>query len=1047
MNNTFFITPQIPFQLYLLIQSNKLNKNIIWTNEEKLFLNQINKLFDFSNLLTLNDREIVKSILNKISNINQNKIYKLDEKLLFSRIYELSQTTNYNYYYYYLLINRGYTQIINPYKIDFIDVSVGLTDIGSIKESEIQFFNSMSDDQKYEYINEKIQINKQELGILKKKDDITSLIFNKQLNHYIFNKSRVNSKINSITQILSSKSILYNLLENEPFIPYSQTFRFDINYQELKETIQNFNRNSKSKYFVIKPSMGTLSDGIGYFTKKNLNSDFIYKWINDPKNNEYASNIDINNPQKNQYIYWIISDFIQSFLWKKKEPSKILNNSILLKNPYLKKLTQPILNQLNFNDTIGRINKFRFHCLWTIHNNEFKSYLFNQADCEISSIEFTEFSEKTLKLSNIRDFYNELFNINFNTQKFNDIIKNGFQNEYEQRFELASVGSDLDFNQIANENTYPLGKNAWNNIVIPKMINLVNQMVNKTNKYLSCLNKYNKNCKNKNCGCFSHFALDIIIDSNNNPFLLEANTRPFIGYDKLWSKYDPEFKSLLNVDQFINAIFNITVDSINNNYKFISPYYNNFIVTKSFKFNDPYSLKKIYVPLSLGIKTSSTSNVYKKIYDILEKNNYNTYVYPKYIHNKLIKNVIGFRGMSSVTKYLMTKIGELGKNQFLKMLRDLFPYDTKMKLLNRIPTLGFYLGDKTQMTKIIKTKLKNWTTIIPYSDVINNTDSDIDIINKLNKINGKIIAKPAYGQQGKGIIISDNKQYLLNQIKNNDTWVISKYLDNPYLIKLNKIGVSGVIYNDTYGRKAHIRSYVLVYVNDKQLSIYMYKYSLIFCAVKEYNTCTDNDKDYCNLTNLYFGSKYYTNILNKNQDDAYKDLSIKLQEYFNNEQYYKINNELKRIIKSVIFATKDNLNCLNDGKCYQYIALDFHIENENDQPKPYLLEINATPGLKAPEYQWNGIDNYLESILNIVLKTKILSNNKNLFQYLPHYLSSEIKNKEIMKIIRKFKKYNDIHECASDNKHQELKDILRKSKVKNRSYLTNKKDMCSALMI
>ena len=39
-----------------------------------------------------------------------------------------------------------------------------------------------------------------------------------------------------------------------------------------------------------------------------------------------------------------------------------------------------------------------------------------------------------------------------------------------------------------------------------------------------------------------------------------------------------------------------------------------------------------------------------------------------------------------------------------------------MKVLNRISTLGFYLGDKVEMTNIIKSNIKNWDTIIPYSD-------------------------------------------------------------------------------------------------------------------------------------------------------------------------------------------------------------------------------------------------------------------------------------------------------------------------------------------
>jgi len=37
-------------------------------------------------------------------------------------------------------------------------------------------------------------------------------------------------------------------------------------------------------------------------------------------------------------------------------------------------------------------------------------------------------------------------------------------------------------------------------------------------------------------------------------------------------------------------------------------------------------------------------------------------------------------------------------------------------------------------------------------------------------------------------------------------FVLSKYLDDPYLIKLDKTGVSGVIYNDLSGRKAHFAS-------------------------------------------------------------------------------------------------------------------------------------------------------------------------------------------------------------------------------------------------
>ena len=70
-------------------------------------------------------------------------------------------------------------------------------------------------------------------------------------------------------------------------------------------------------------------------------------------------------------------------------------------------------------------------------------------------------------------------------------------------------------------------------------------------------------------------------------------------------------------------------------------------------------------------------------------------------------------------------------------MRDLFPTDAKAKILNRISTLGFYLGDKVQMTNILKSKIKNWDTIIPYSVTVNKTEQNSgksDIWNILHDI-------------------------------------------------------------------------------------------------------------------------------------------------------------------------------------------------------------------------------------------------------------------------------------------------------------------------
>ena len=52
----------------------------------------------------------------------------------------------------------------------------------------------------------------------------------------------------------------------------------------------------------------------------------------------------------------------------------------------------------------------------------------------------------------------------------------------------------------------------------------------------------------------------------------------------------------------------------------------------------------------------------------------------------------------------MEKIGNLGNDKFISLLQELYPYDAKMKILNKISTLGFYLGNKAELTNIIKSR-------------------------------------------------------------------------------------------------------------------------------------------------------------------------------------------------------------------------------------------------------------------------------------------------------------------------------------------------------
>jgi len=1053
--NTFFISPLIPFKFYVMIQKEKNNSSYNWTPNEIKFLNNINKLFDYDNFLTQEDKETLYSITDKI--FDKVPEYKeLKSKFYFIIQSSLNENTNYNYVYNNLLKQRNYKQIINPYSVDSINMCVGLSDTGPLVEVDVSKFKELkSDSEKFKYINKLIET---------KDDNI------KNITHDILSKSYVDPKINNLTKILSNKSVLYNILEGENFIPISDTFEtIDLinNPTNVENIINKFKQNIQSNYFVIKPAGGTLSDGVGIYEKDKLDLNFVETWIKNPNNNKHSLT--------GGYPSWILSEFIQSFLWKlegQNLTSKVFSQ-LAEKEPKLK---------FNFDDKIGRINKFRFWTLYTIIDDEFTSYLYKDAYAEIALEELTNYSKTQLDPANIEEFYQNLLDVEEDNKIFAEIIKNnGPKNLEQEKIEALTVGTYLDFARVINDKTYPNGTNgtngpngqdAWNNIVMPNMYILVNNLASRIKKYMSCMNKFT--LKGSKC-CYSFFALDIIIDSNNKPWLLEINSRPFIGFDDYFRKYDPNNNHILNVNDVINGILGLTTDIVNGaGHKLVN--YNQFLVTNIDKLNETQN--KFYVPLSLGITDTATSKIYNELYNILDENNYSSFPYPRQMGKSVTKS-IGFRGMSPISKFLISKIAKLGNDKFLSLMRELYPYDAKMKVLNRIVTLGFYLGDKAEMTKILKNKVKNWDSIIPYSDTINISElSDTQIIEKISNSpleTGKIIAKPAYGQQGKGIIISDNIQTLITEMRKNKEekdFVISKYLDNPYLIKLKKQGVSGINYNDTYGRKCHLRAYVLIKkgtntnTNTNKLSVYLYKESLIFCAAKEYNSCS-NEKEYCNLTNLYFGSQYYKDVLNKNPNDAYKDLSGLAKDLIPQSEYPQLIKKIKHIIKTTILAVQDNLLCLNNNECYQYIAFDLHLEKSSSgslEPIPWLLEVNATPGLKSPDYQWQnvgGVHNFLESILNITTNTKISKNGKQLFEYLPfnkkltEYDKIDLPLKyyyekydeKYNKINDKINDYKNIEYTCADNLYVNIKKALQLLNIPGRSYLTTKKTMCEALSL
>ena len=324
-----------------------------------------------------------------------------------------------------------------------------------------------------------------------------------------------------------------------------------------------------------------------------------------------------------------------------------------------------------------------------------------------------------------------------------------------------------------------------------------------------------------------------------------------------------------------------------------------------------------------------------------------------------------------------------------KINKKYVEYGNNGIIFSKILTLNHYLGNKKIMYDILSNDRRAFD-FLPLTAPFNTIESDYkDVIYHAMNYTPAIktwILKPAVGLQGKDIVISDKPTEMINFVKSNPNykdWVISQYIDNPFLLKLKGNPTSGAVYKDTIGRKVHIRIYVLVTRIKNETHIYLYNHNLIFCAVAEYRF-DDLKYEYSNLTNLHLGSIYYNKILKKDGKQAYKDLSFPLIETVNKlfgPNFYnkKVFPQLKNMLNVIFENSKDNflkcdscsINKCVDLGCYQYIAIDIMPDTDF---KLYLLEINGNPGLNAPEYHWGGTEtfknNILEKLDSLINKTE-----------------------------------------------------------------------------
>lgn len=200
---------------------------------------------------------------------------------------------------------------------------------------------------------------------------------------------------------------------------------------------------------------------------------------------------------------------------------------------------------------------------------------------------------------------------------------------------------------------------------------------------------------------------------------------------------------------------------------------------------------------------------------------------------------------------------------------------------------------------------------------------------------GTWIMKPAGKARGIGIFLINKLQQLKRwsvKIPPGDPnypglYVISKYIDNPYLIG---------------GKKFDLRMYVLV-TSYKPLKCYIHREGFArFCTVKYIEAAKDMDNMFVHLTNVSIqkhGDEYNTSHGGKWN---IKNLKLLLEGSHGKQAANYVFEEINWIFVHSLKAVSNMIN--NDRHCFELYGFDIIIDSNL---KCWLIEVNASPALSA----------------------------------------------------------------------------------------------------
>mmetsp|Transcript_37771 Transcript_37771/g.66499 ORF Transcript_37771/g.66499 Transcript_37771/m.66499 type:complete len:976 (-) Transcript_37771:18-2945(-) len=218
------------------------------------------------------------------------------------------------------------------------------------------------------------------------------------------------------------------------------------------------------------------------------------------------------------------------------------------------------------------------------------------------------------------------------------------------------------------------------------------------------------------------------------------------------------------------------------------------------------------------------------------------------------------------------------------------------------------------------------------------------------------IVKPNASSQGKGIFLLRD----LEDLPLSECSVVSRYVDNPLLIQ---------------GLKFDLRIYVLV-TSYSPLRAYVYREGLTRFASSPYSTEEEHLRDaYRHLTN-YSVNKFAHNFMENQELDAdnygHKWSLSALNKHL---QCVGIDSDLMwcrimdLIVKTLLsvepcIASKTRETTVHPSNCFEVYGFDVLVD---DRLKPWLLEVNLSPSMKADSpLDWKVKSSLLSDAFNLV---------------------------------------------------------------------------------